>query len=193
MSYFNKHKNAIIGGTIGLTIGALMIFATKKVIASQNTYVNFNGEAKSLPVGFPLGVRNNNPGNIRKNANNDWQGRIPLDENTDPNFEQFRKYTDGVRALIILLYGYFQDGLDSIKEIIEVYAPSHENDTDAYIEDVSDLTGWGKYKTIEWNATNIKKLVFAIIKHENGGYYLKHSQFQIAWEGFLKFEREHNS
>ena len=181
MLYFKENKEELIGITIGLSLATVAIFSMRRLLKSKNKIINYYGNKGALPASYPRGVRNNNPGNIRK-SDEAWIGKIPHEKNTDPDFEQFYNYTHGVRAMIVLLYGYFKDDRDTIKEIIEVYAPSHENDTDQYIDNVSKWTGWNKRKKIDWNDTNLKKLVFAIIRQENAGFYLTHAHFSTAWQ-----------
>ena len=52
---------------------------------------------------LPRGLRNNNPGNIRRSKDN-WQGLAP--EQTDPDFFQFTAPEWGYRALIKTLQTY---------------------------------------------------------------------------------------
>lgn len=82
----------------------------------------------------PRGIRNNNFGNIRR-SNDKWQGLREKQE--DPDFFQFVSPEWGYRALIKTLQNYRRlHGLDSIAEMIGRWAPSHENDTSAYIKAV---------------------------------------------------------
>lgn len=79
------------------------------------------------------GVRNNNPFNIRI-SNNKWVGKLPLKENTDGVFEQFRDMELGVRAGIKLIRQYYvKYKLKTVKQIIERFAPPSENNTIAYV------------------------------------------------------------
>ena len=70
---------------------------------------------------MPRGIRNHNPGNLRK-SNDPWQGLAP--DQTDPDFLQFESSKWGIRALARTLIAY-QDkiGLRSIKSIIYRWAP----------------------------------------------------------------------
>lgn len=114
------------------------------------------------------GLKNNNPGNIRQ-TDTDWLGESKND--FDPEFEEFTSMLAGYRALIVLLRGpkYMQGGLDTIQEIISVYAPPSENDTQAYIKAVEAGVGVGRFTAIDRNdRAKIKRLVMAISKHENG-------------------------
>ena len=83
------------------------------------------------------GVRNNNPGNLRKNDTDKWQGLSP--EQTDPAFFVFQDPVWGIRALAVTLIAY-QDkhGLNTIRQHISRFAPpSDNNPTDIYIENVA--------------------------------------------------------
>src|SRR5580765_8407530 len=82
----------------------------KKLALTKSIY------GKSLNI--PRGIRNNNPGNIDYNANNDWVGKVPKEKNTDSRFEQFTDYKYGVRALIMLLRTYIkQKNLDTVTKV----------------------------------------------------------------------------
>ena len=91
----------------------------------------------------PRGIRNNNPLNIRKGSN--WQGE--KHPQTDKSFEQFESMQYGVRAGFIILRRYMSgyNGLtekfNTIEKIVRRWAPPTENNTKAYIEKVSQLTG----------------------------------------------------
>lgn len=68
------------------------------------------------------GLRNNNPGNIRHNPNNKWQGLS--EDQPDREFCKFRSMAYGVRAMAITLISY-QDkyGLNTIGKLIGRWAP----------------------------------------------------------------------
>lgn len=116
----------------------------------------------------PRGIRCKNPGNIRKGA--PWQG---LDENPqpiDPDFAQFRDPSWGIRALAITLITYYdKHGIRNIDGIIRRWAPSNENDTEAYIESVSAISGFTSTQTLNLHVyAHMRPIVDAIIRHENG-------------------------
>lgn len=91
----------------------------------------------------PRGIRNNNPLNIRKG--NDWKGERPEQEDTD--FEEFTSMEYGIRAGFIILRKYITgyNGLtqkfNTIEKMISRWAPTVENNTAAYISQVSKMTG----------------------------------------------------
>lgn len=88
----------------------------------------------------PRNIRNNNPLNIRRSKDK-WQG---LDaKQSDSLFFKFESMEMGWRAAFIILTKtyYHKYRLFTIRKIISRWAPSVENDTEAYVKRVSDLTG----------------------------------------------------
>lgn len=113
------------------------------------------------------GIRNNNPGNIRINNANDWLGKVPVEKNSDGEYEQFVAPQYGVRAIGKLLRTYRRNGFDTIEEIITRYAPEVDNNhTTNYINFVSGQTGIPKWQTLY--DFNIPAVTAAIIHFENG-------------------------
>lgn len=115
----------------------------------------------------PRGIRNNNPGNIRRNGD-PWQGLAK--DQSDREFFTFKSAIYGIRALARLLITY-QDkhGLCTIETIIARWAPTVENDTKAYIQSVARHTGFSPLQTLDMHRfDHLKPVVEAIIQHENG-------------------------
>lgn len=115
----------------------------------------------------PRGIRNHNPGNIRLSKDK-WQGLAV--HQTDKEFFVFTDATYGIRALARLLINY-QDkyNLRQISQIINRWAPTNENNTQAYIEHVAKLTGFNAYDALDMHKfEHLEPLVRAIITHENG-------------------------
>lgn len=74
---------------------------------------------------------NNNPFNLRY-SNNQWLGK---DTTNKGPFEKYTSIETGLRAGMITLRNYRKlHGLSSIRDIMNRYAPSHENDTKNYIK-----------------------------------------------------------
>lgn len=120
---------------------------------------------KSL-FGEPRGIRNNNPGNLEANGIK-WQGLSKTQ--TDGRFYQFVEPFWGIRALARDMYTKIGRGVNTPKKIIEVYAPSFENNTTAYYESVADFMGIGVNDRIDsGDFGQMMLLVTSIIKHENG-------------------------
>lgn len=83
----------------------------------------------------PRGIRNNNPLNIR--IGNTWLGEVA--EPTETEFEQFVNMKYGLRAGFIILRRYIRRyKRDTVRKIIESWAPSSENNTLEYIAVVCD-------------------------------------------------------
>lgn len=124
------------------------------------------------------GLRNNNPGNIDFNPRNAWQGQLPLDPAIEKRFARFDTPENGIRALGKLLINYrAKDGMpgigatgvDTVREIINRWAPTTENNTEAYISSVADAAGVDPNARIDIRNGNILlAVVTAIIHHENG-------------------------
>ena len=89
---------------------------------------------------LPRGIRNNNPLNIRR-TKDQWQGMRR--EQTDSAFCQFENLAYGWRAAFKLLTRtyYHTYRLYTIRAIVNKWAPPNENNTKAYVENVSRLTG----------------------------------------------------
>ena len=85
----------------------------------------------------PRGIRNNNPLNIRYNANNKWHGRI-VTEKQDKEFEEFVQMMWGYRAAFIIIKNYMESGLTTVAQIIKKWAPPKENNTQKYIRTVCE-------------------------------------------------------
>ncbi|EBE4781883.1 structural protein [Salmonella enterica] len=116
----------------------------------------------------PRGIRNNNPGNIR--WGDDWKGLTPKSQRTDKDFCQFIKPEYGIRAMIVILRNYQRKhGLNTISGIINRWAPTNENNTQAYIDSVAKSTGATPDQFIRTDDSRfMMKLLQAIIRHENG-------------------------
>ena len=114
-----------------------------------------------------VGLRNNNPGNIRWSASNNWQGQTGQDSN---GFCVFDTPQDGIRALAVLLLNYYNKyDLNTVENIITKWAPPSENDTVTYYTDVADAMGVNPGDTIDLTDPNtLTALVNAIITEENG-------------------------
>ncbi len=120
---------------------------------------------------LPRGLRNNNPGNIDFNPRNKWKGQIGIETDTpNPRFAKFSSMEYGVRAIVKLLQTYAKKyNADTLPEILSRYAPSHENKTDKYIENVAKWSGISPDTKINPHETSIlRKLIPAIIRQENG-------------------------
>lgn len=110
------------------------------------------------------GIRNNNPGNIRKGIK--WLGRV--EPGKDAAFVEFKTMPYGIRALYIDLINKHKSGLRTIQGIIYRYAPPSENLTDAYVASVAKQMGIPATAVFQPTADNFKKFARAVAVHENG-------------------------
>lgn len=115
---------------------------------------------------LPRGIRNNNPGNIRKSFSA-WRGKI---SGKDKEFETFDTPEYGLRALMKLLMNYQKKyGLNTIHGLINRWAPENENDTASYVMSVSKDTNLPPHKEFDFTQDTILiPVAQAIVLHENG-------------------------
>lgn len=124
------------------------------------------------------GVRNNNPGNIDYNPRNQWQGQLPPDPAIEKRFARFDTAENGIRALakLVLAYrgkdgmpGVGGPGIDTVREVINRWAPGGENDTESYIKAVAAGVGVQPNQPIDLrNFRTLIAITTGIIHHENG-------------------------
>lgn len=119
------------------------------------------------------GIRNNNPGNIRR-RNGRWLGLARRDEMTaaqkrEKAFAVFTSPEWGIRAMVKILQTYGRKySLDTVRGIIARWAPPVENDTGSYVDAVAKALGVDASDTLNLSNTRVMMaLVKAIIKHEN--------------------------
>lgn len=119
-------------------------------------------------AGSSRGFKNNNPGNIRKNKRNPWVGKI--ENGTDSAFEQFVYPEFGIRAMMKLFVTYSKRyKLNTITKILSRYAPNNENDTEKYIQFVSQKTGKGANDPLDMtNEQEMSEFIKSLIQMENG-------------------------
>lgn len=123
-------------------------------------------------------VRNNNPGNIDKGQA--WRGLMPREKMNpeqvaEPRFCVFETPAYGFRAIAEILVTYAHVFLGAgkifnVENIIERWAPPSENNTLAYIEHVTALTGFQPLQALMPTAVFIRPLAKAISTHEVGSW-----------------------
>lgn len=116
--------------------------------------------------GEARGIRNNNPGNLEYSKTNPWVGQT----GDDGRFAKFETPEHGIRALGRNLLSYQRQGIDTVSDIINRWAPpSDNNNTDAYIQAVCAQLGVTPDQQLDAsNPDTLKALCAAIIHHENG-------------------------
>ncbi|EFG3628415.1 hypothetical protein ML015_03840 [Escherichia coli] len=116
--------------------------------------------------GDARGIRNNNPGNLEYSKTNPWVGQT----GDDGRFAKFETPEHGIRALGRNLMSYQRQGIDTVSEIINRWAPpTDKNDTMSYIKAVCEQLGVSADEPLDAsNPDTLKALCAAIIHHENG-------------------------
>lgn len=117
-------------------------------------------------TGYPLGLRNNNPGNL-VDAGISWKGLI----GSNQGFCVFENCAWGIRALATDLRTDINQGQNTIAAIITEFAPPSENNTAAYIAAVASYTGINPYTPLSADRMTLKRLVRAIMNVELGASY----------------------
>lgn len=125
-----------------------------------------------------MAVRGNNPGNLRYNEVDKWQGLAEPPQ--DHGFCAFTSPAFGIRALARVLIAY-QDkhGCRTIRDIIDRYAPPADNNpTETYIANVCKWTDLTPREVLDLHSyEHARPLVEAIIHQEQG--YEPYSGMQI--------------
>lgn len=118
----------------------------------------------------PRGIRNNNPGNIDYNPSVKWQGLADPPREPEGRFCRFAAPKWGIRAIARLLITYQdQHDLNTVRGIINRWAPPIENDSDAYVNAVASSLGVDADDIVDVHTyEHSLGLVKAIIRHENG-------------------------
>ena len=113
------------------------------------------------------GLRNHNPLNIRRDGTK-WQGLAEVQG--DRSFCTFVSDAWGYRAAFRVLRTYMSKyGLKSIDGIVRRWAPPVENDTAAYVETVSRVSGIAADRVLYvTNKEDMVKVVMAMSQVENG-------------------------
>lgn len=112
------------------------------------------------------GLRNNNPLNIRKGQH--WIGES-LNQ-TDKDFVVFIDMVYGVRAAFVILHTYMESyHINTVRMIIQRWAPPVENETDRYIAFVCDRLNVTPDTVLNWyHRENMIALFNAMSKMETG-------------------------
>lgn len=113
------------------------------------------------------GLRNNNPGNIRRSRVR-YQGEVR--PSRDADFKEFETMAYGYRAMFVLLDTYSSRyGLHTIRSMLNRYAPPEENLTESYIRFVSDYSGVMPDEPIDTRCQgDMIPIVSAMSRIENG-------------------------
>lgn len=116
--------------------------------------------ANGVTGNTPIGVRQNNPGNLRN-----WEG-VP----TQGGFANFGTAQEGLSAMAANLVTYYSKyGAKSVNAIAEKWAPRSENDTTGYAAAISGRLGVkGSDQLNLKDPAVLAKVMDAMIKQEQG-------------------------
>lgn len=146
---------------------------------------------------IPLGIRLNNPGNIRYNAHNRFIGLCGQEN----GFCKFESRVYGIRACYVVVRNYIRRGIVCPASIIARYAPPSENNTDRYIKFVCQYMGnqlyedkhlFDKHTPIMWQSSIFKLLIDAIIRYEVG-YAMTKEELDSAYRLMDQYNNVHFS
>ena len=145
---------------IPVALAGMMSLAPGQASAASHASPKVPGIKQSV------GLRNNNPGNIRKGTDK-WLGAV----GTDGTFVKFSTPEYGIRAMARNLKTYqTAHGCDTISKLIKRWAPHNENFTSKYIAFVSHKVGKKPIDKINLaDKTELAKIIAAMIHFENGG------------------------
>lgn len=129
------------------------------------------------------GLRNNNPGNIRRSATR-YRGEV---ESRDPSFKSFESMPMGYRAMFVLLHTYnIKHGLRSIADMIARYAPSCENNTRAYIDAVGRISGVDTTQPIDTTEACVMMPVVSAMSRVENGVCAVPAEVMAGWDLFAE-------
>ena len=129
------------------------------------------------------GLRNNNPGNIRRSKVR-YKGEVR--PSRDPDFKEFSTMAYGYRAVFVLLDTYrSRYGLTTIRQMLNRYAPPTENFTEGYVRFVADYSGVMPDEIIDTRSErDMIPIVAAMSKIENG-VAANIADVERGWELFV--------
>ncbi len=133
---------------------------------------------------LPRGLRNCNPGNIRKNSIV-YAGEIVPSK--DEAFKQFTTMAYGYRAIFVVLYTYqHKYGIDTIAKMIARYAPENENHTEAYINTVAERSGVSANGRITATNGDVMIPIVAAMSFVENGVEANIAEVEKGWKLFIE-------
>lgn len=131
------------------------------------------------------GLRNRNPGNIRRSATR-YKGEVR--PSRDKVFKEFTSMAWGYRALFVLLHTYrVRYGLRSTAQMITRWAPPSENHTHQYVRYVADALGAAPEDEVDTlDQATMLPFAAAVSEVENG----VHARMEEVREGWRLFRAD---
>lgn len=135
---------------------------------------NYMGPTVANKSGTSVAERHNNPGNLVFAGQ---RGATVGETVAGHTFARFKSTEAGIAALYRQLQLYQKRGIDTLTEVMGVYAPSGSNDTGAYIKALSKSTGLDPNQQLNFgDPATAAAMIRGISQHEAGKSYLNDQQ-----------------
>lgn len=135
---------------------------------------NYMGPTVANKSGTSVAERHNNPGNLVFAGQ---RGATKGETVAGHTFAKFQSTEEGVAALYRQLQLYQKRGIDTLTEIMGVYAPEGANNTGAYIKALSKTTGLDPNQQLNFgDPATAAAMIRGISQHESGKSYLNDQQ-----------------
>lgn len=186
--------SAVIGGLAGVATKLASMAASAASLAAPLGFLLYSGglnkgedeELRRLQgehymgptvankPGTSVAERHNNPGNLVFAGQ---RGATVGETVAGHTFARFQSTEEGVAALYRQLQLYQKRGIDTLTEIMGVYAPEGANDTSAYIKALSKTTGLDPNQQLNFgDPATAAAMIRGISQHEAGRSYLNDQQ-----------------
>jgi hypothetical protein len=158
---FALFADSKVGKWLAKLLPKLKEFGSSFVDEADELADKYASEKKATNAGDKrtLGLRNNNPGNLR------FAGQAGAEEG-EGGFARFPTLAAGIQAANRQLDLYAKRGINTIGAIVSKWAPKNENDTGAYIGRLEKQLGVGRNQPL--TAADRQKLLGAIFNQGEG-------------------------
>ena len=129
------------------------------------------------------GLRNRNPGNIRRSKTR-YLGEVT--PSRDAAFKQFETMAWGYRAMFVLLDSYRRRGYGTLRQMIARYAPPVEKHTENYIRCVATWSGVDADEPLDTHDRTIMLAVVAAMSRMENGREAVMSDVEAGWTLFIQ-------
>ena len=129
------------------------------------------------------GLRNRNPGNIRRSKTR-YLGEVT--PSRDAVFKQFETMAWGYRAMFVLLDSYRRRGYGTLRQMIARYAPPVENHTENYIRCVATWSDVDADEPLDTHDRTIMLAVVAAMSRMENGPEAVMADVEAGWTLFIQ-------
>lgn len=135
---------------------------------------NYMGPTVANKSGTSVAERHNNPGNLVFAGQ---RGATKGETVAGHTFAKFQSTEEGIAALYRQLQLYQKRGIDTLTEVMGVYAPEGSNNTAAYVQALSQSTGLDPNQQLNFgDPATAAAMIRGISQHEAGRAYLNDQQ-----------------